>query len=188
MNEQGERYERLGFLALNSTEPVDSYIGALLVTDTLGIPLEFRATHPVKPTAIQRTLYGNTLEPHIGVSLCGRQLLKSSEQRPQLVFVNKEFLIDLREEVSIPIVFCREGGQAVLVSDGEVERTPSVRVEPLGAGLSPLIVSVHGLDSDILDDVRGFIEKVTMNLDVLEPFKRISEALKVLSKQDKRFQ
>jgi hypothetical protein len=103
------------------------------------------------------------------------------------LFVDKEFLIDLREDLSIPVVFCREAGQAV-ASDGELERNRSTRVEPVGAGISPLIVSVHGLDSDILDDLRSFIEKLTTNLDVLEPFRRISEALKVLAKQDKRFQ
>ena len=33
------------------------------LTDDLGKPLEFRCTAPVKPNAVQRTLYGQTLFP-----------------------------------------------------------------------------------------------------------------------------
>lgn len=187
MNADQTRYDRLGFLAMNRTEPGDGYVGALLVTDLAGVPLEFRATHPVKPTAIQRTLYGTTLEPHIGITLCGRQLLRTSERPPDLLFVNREFMVDLREEFPNPVVFCRGAGELVEVADG-VDRLPSTRVDPLTAGISPIVVSVHGMDIDKLDNLRGHIEKLTASLDILEPFGRIAEALKVLGKQDKRFQ
>jgi hypothetical protein len=65
----------LGFLTLQETLNKDGYIGAILITDTGGVPQEFRCTHPVKPTVIQKPLYGDTLEPYIGVNLCGVPLV-----------------------------------------------------------------------------------------------------------------
>jgi len=187
MHEGRPQYDRLGFLAMNKTETGDGYIGALLVTDPVGVPIEFRATQPVKPTAIQKTLYGATLEPYIGVSLCGRQLLKTSERRPDILFVNKEFMVDLRAEFTMPIIFCRGAGELADVAD-DSDRLPSTRVEPLRAGLTPIIVCVHGMDADILEDLRSQLERLAASIDILEPFTRITEALRVLAKQDRRFQ
>ncbi len=46
----------LGFLSLYETTSHDGYIGSLLITDPHGIPQEFRCTHPIKPTAIQKDI------------------------------------------------------------------------------------------------------------------------------------
>ncbi len=71
----------LGFLALYETLSHDGYLGAILITDIQGIPQEFRCTHPVKPTIIPKPLYGNTLEPYIGVNLSGIPLIQSIQNR-----------------------------------------------------------------------------------------------------------
>ena len=57
--------KHIGFLQLFEAE--DSYIGAILLTDLDSVPVEFRVTLPVRPTSIQRTLYGRALAPYIGV-------------------------------------------------------------------------------------------------------------------------
>lgn len=72
-----ENNSLIGFLSLIETEAKDGYLGALLVTDARGIPQEFRCTHPVKPTTVQKSLYGDTLLPHIGINLCGIPLIKA---------------------------------------------------------------------------------------------------------------
>lgn len=63
----------------------------LLITDESGIPLEFIATsEPVQPTALQRTLYGGSLNAYIAHDVCGGKLLEmmgDSSLRPQLVCV-----------------------------------------------------------------------------------------------------
>src|SRR3990170_6152507 len=86
----------LGFLALQETSSHDGYLGAILITDLQGVPQEFRCTHPVKPTTIQKPLYGDTLEPYIGVKLCGIPLVESIQNQPALIIVEKEFLLDVR--------------------------------------------------------------------------------------------
>ena len=73
--DRGNRDQFLGFLALYETSGNEGYLGAILVTNNQGVPQEFRCTHPVKPTNIQKPLYGNTLEPYIGITLCGAPLI-----------------------------------------------------------------------------------------------------------------
>ena len=88
-----EKNVSLGFLTLSSTQNQDGYLGAILITDVQGVPKEFRCTHPVKPTTIQKPLYGNTLEPYIGVDLCGVPLISSISNKPSLILVNNEYLL-----------------------------------------------------------------------------------------------
>ena len=63
MTKNGQKDGLLAFLGIYETASHDGFIGAVLVTDHKGIPQEFRCTHPVKPTSIQKPLYGDALEP-----------------------------------------------------------------------------------------------------------------------------
>jgi len=69
----------VGYLEFDNS---GSYRGAILVTDDWGKPLEFRCTAPVKPTAVQRTLYGSTLTPHLLVALIVEPLMEALNAEP----------------------------------------------------------------------------------------------------------
>ena len=69
----------LGYLEFDNSA---SYRGAILVTDDWGKPLEFRFTAPVKPTAVQRTLYGSMLTPHLLVALIAEPLMEALNEEP----------------------------------------------------------------------------------------------------------
>ena len=49
-----------------------SFIGALLITDATGRPLHFTYVSPVRPTTMQRLLYGKTLTEHTKVDVITR--------------------------------------------------------------------------------------------------------------------
>ena len=64
----GEELNNIAFVVLANVE--DGVLrGGILITDAHGKPLEFRCTSPIRPNAVQRTLYGSTLMPHIAVEL-----------------------------------------------------------------------------------------------------------------------
>ena len=105
---QEEQNTILGFLALYETSGQEGYLGAILITDQQGIPQEFRCTHPVKPTTIQKPLYGNTLQPYIGIKLCGIPLIESIQNKPSLLVVREEFLLDVRPACPFPVVAIRK--------------------------------------------------------------------------------
>ncbi|MEZ4619252.1 MAG: hypothetical protein R2867_27585 [Caldilineaceae bacterium] len=73
MADQSVKQEKhIAFYKLIYDSEAKNLLGAILVLDELGKPQEFRVTYPVKPTMIQRQLYGDALVPHVGIELCGK--------------------------------------------------------------------------------------------------------------------
>ena len=185
-----ERSILLGFLALCKTLSDDGYLGAILVTDLQGIPQEFRCTHPVKPTTIQRPLYGNTLRSYIGVNLCGIPLIESIENKPLLIVVHEEFLLDVKTASPCPIIFIRRAGEAINIgtSDSPEDTLRRERIDCSTGRFQPIIISTHPDFDDDVPFAKETLERIFTYFDPLEPFERISKAIEVLAKQDKRFQ
>lgn len=185
-----EQNTLLGFLALYETSPHDGYLGALLVTDLQGVPQEFRCTHPVKPTSLQKPLYGNTLEPYIGVDLCGIPLLQSIQNKPSILIVQKEFLLGVRKGIARPVVFIRRAGEAIEITpiDDSEHNQKKERVESPTGRFQPIVLVSHPEFADDVANVRETVEKVFGYLDLIEPFDRMTKAVDLLAKQDKRFQ
>ena len=190
MNLNNEENKLLGFLALYETLSHDGYLGAILITDLHGIPQEFRCTHPIKPTTIQRPLYGNTLQPYIGVKLCGIPLIESIQNKPYLVVIREEFLLDMRMASPYPVILIRRAGEVIDIetSDSPETTLKRERIDCSTGRFQPIVFSAH---SDFDDDVqftRETLEEIFAYFDPLEPFERMSKAIEVLGKQDKRFQ
>jgi len=180
----------LGFLALHETLSHDGYLGGILVTDFQGIPQEFRCTHPVKPTILQRPLYGETLESHIGVNLCGIPLIESIQNKPSLIVVHKEFLLGVRAASSCPVIFVRRAGEAIDIksSDSSDKKLKRERIDCPTGRFQPLVLTPHFDFNDDITSAREILGEIFSYLDPIEPFERMLKAIEVLGKQDKRFQ
>jgi hypothetical protein len=188
---QGEGTEsRLAFLALVPTPAKDGFVGAILITDGQGVPQEFRCTHSVKPTLVQKSLYGATLEPHIAVTLCGVPLLKAVQQKPNLIIVRDEYLLEVRSAAGLPTVLTRHSGEAIEVkatSESDTAVNQQKISHPHGRFTS-ITCQVHSRFPGDMEYVRKVLESIFEYVDPLEPFERIALAVDVLGKQDKRFQ
>ena len=190
MNQNEEQNMMMGFLALYGISTQDGYLGAILVTDLHGIPQEFRCSHPVKPTFIQKPLYGNTLEPYIGINLCGMPLIKSIQSRLSLIVVQKEFLLEVRTASSCPVVFIRRAGEAIEINTSESSETTSKRerIDCSTGKFQPIVFVPHPGFVDDITSARETLENIFSYFDPLEPFDRMAKAIEVLGNQDKRFQ
>ena len=180
----------LGFLSLHETPNKDGYLGSILITNFQGIPQEFRCTHPVKPTNIQKQLYGNTLESYIGVDLCGIPLVKSIQNKPSLLLIQKQFLLDVRKESFSPVIFIRRAGEAIDIktSDSSGNYLKRERIDCAAGRYQPIVVMPHpDFDGDT-EYGRPILEKIFGYFDPIEPFERMTKAIEVLGKQDNRFQ
>lgn len=179
----------LGFYTLNETQDAEGYLGAILITDGRGRPLEFRVTYPVRPSAFQRPLYGDALEPYIGVELCGERLLTSLDHDMDLLIVSRRYLLDIREMVPCPVVHLERVGDAIEVeSDARAPQTWATgRVDSPSGRFQPVKVRVPSEWEDDLDRCRAVLEEAFDHLDLTEPFDRVSRALKLLAKEDRRF-
>lgn len=158
------RVEKLGFFLLNLTTN-QAHVGALLITDNQGTPLEFKCTEAIRPTDIQKSLYGKVIISHIGIKLCCVPLLKAAVNKPELLFVNDPVLLEIRKEIQTPILF--------------VERTGDIENEPT------IIVQPH---SSFLEDKNDSDMRSLQFSDLIEPFDRIKTAVSLLGKKDERFQ
>lgn len=179
----------LGFYSLSKTRGNDGYLGALLVTDLYGRPLEFRVTLPVKPTPFQRPLYGETLEPFIGVELCGRQLLKHTDHRLELLVVNQRYLLEMRGIIAYPVVHIEKAGEAIEVKADTVVNGSwtTEQVNSPSGRFQPIFIRTASDHADDLPRSRLLVEEAFAHTDLVEPFERIAQALVLLAKEDKRF-
>jgi hypothetical protein len=178
-----------GFLTLNRNENENSYLGALLVVDVMSRPIEFRVTFPVKPTAIQRPLYGDVLEPYIGVELCGRQLIESVDHKLDLVVVNQEFLLEIRKDINCPVIYAQHAGEVIEISSIESIKPPGkkTQINSTSGRFQPIIISSSPREPEDSISAKEMIERLFEDTDLLEPFERIENALEVLVSQDERF-
>jgi len=86
------------------------------VTDALTRPLEFRVSGAVRPTSLQKVLYGDTLQEYICNDLLGIPLIQSLEVKPEFVLVREAEFLKLRPRVGMPVLWARAtvDGQFVL--------------------------------------------------------------------------
>jgi hypothetical protein len=175
----------IGFYTLENTKDGKGYIGAILITDKIGIPQEFRVTHPIKPTILQRQLYGNSLIEYIGVTLCGVPLFNSLRSKPEIIIVSQKPFLQLGIEVNCFVGYLQIISETFVLG-GFAEA--STKITPENENYKPLIVSFpKEYDDSKKQEGIEHIKQFSNSIELLEPFKRIGTALLALADQDKNF-
>ncbi|MBQ9581383.1 MAG: hypothetical protein IJR21_03350, partial [Synergistaceae bacterium] len=72
----------LGYMTIDGAD--GEIRGASLVVDFRGVPMDFRYTDPIRPTKLERILYGNALDVYLREELILQSLLNAVEARPSL--------------------------------------------------------------------------------------------------------
>lgn len=170
----------IGFLTLVPTEQ-EGIIGAALITDERGVPHEFRVTEPVKPSPMQRVIYGEPLEAHVGVDIVGKPILSKLEAKPEILLVDKPFLVAVRDTANYPVIYLRRAGETLTVGGASSGITvESKRTQPATLESDP------GFEDDV-QQAGEIFRHLADRIDLFEPFERIATAIGVLTKQDERF-
>ncbi|MFH1110836.1 MAG: hypothetical protein V1790_16810 [Planctomycetota bacterium] len=86
-----------------SKDSGNAFVGAALVTDHRTRPLEFCYIAPIRPTAMQRLLYGRTLDEHVNVDVIAKRLLEGLSRVSDIIFVDSEVLLEARRLCSVPV-------------------------------------------------------------------------------------
>ena len=182
----------IGFLGYHKFDGGESYRGAILVTDEEGKPLEFRCTAPVRPTQLQRTLYGTSLLPHILTELIGGPLISSLREKPRLILITDDAYFDVRHKVSTPVIrVVRPSAMADGMDfDALMQSTPVTRVaRPSGAEAKSLLlqsasgkfaqveIEAHWKFAADLDSSCERLRDLFGRWDLTEPFQRLAEGL-----------
>lgn len=173
-----------GFLSIVKRDNDDCYIGAAMVTEEHGHPLEFRATTPVRPTAIQKTLFGDGLDQYISVELCGVEILRQLQRRPALIVVPSEKLLALSSKTPTPVVRVRRPGETLEAGTAiDTEQSGRLHVPPF----TPIVWETRGADDHERQQVLNNLQVLSQHFDVVEVFDRIRAAVEILTTSDDRY-
>jgi hypothetical protein len=139
-------------------------LGGYLLLNTVGRPLEFHCTVPVKANRTQEILYGPTLRPYVYGELIGQALLAKPKAEPLVVFTDLEACLAARDFSPAPVA---------LLTEGPSERPAAVQTFRLGQ-FSAAVFARHASDESV---IRERWKEHAESLDLAEPFGRIREAL-----------
>lgn len=154
---------RLAFVDISVFDD-GSIRGGALVTDLETRPYEFRVTTPVKPTSMQRVLYGNTLPEYVYGELISFPLVQAIKEELSLVITKNENLLIMRPKVSFPVVF--------------ISRGPSGKGTKSGAkNVSTYSFKSHSSYSGESDWAETLLTDLTARHDPFEPFDRLKTAM-----------
>jgi hypothetical protein len=166
----------IAFLGYREFDDGEAYRGAILVTDEWGKPLEFRCTAPVRPTQLQRTLYGKSLLPHILSELIGAPLVSSVREKPQLILIADESYFNVRHKVSTPVIrVARTNGSKTKQDDQS--KSKSLLLQSTSGKFAQVEVEVSWQFAADLDSSGERLRDLFGHFDLTEPFQRLAEGL-----------
>lgn len=172
---------RIVFLDKRLFENGAAVRGAALVTDAETKPLEFRCTNAIRPTSLQKVLYGGILNQHLLVDLVSLPLLRALSAKFSLVVVRDHLLLELRPKVSTPIVAVHS--QAESAGVGAEASLDDTLLHSETGKFEPLVLLLNQKYADDAVVARPLLQMVGKRCSPLEPFERIQLALQQVHEQ-----
>ncbi len=148
----------------------DAFRGAVLVTDKETKPLEFRVTDPVRPTKIQKTLYGEILYDYILVELIAVPLLAALKEIPSFVLVQDEIFLEANNKQEIPVIRLLKEEDRVYGKEQNIQEIKH------SSKFSPLRITTSLNLEQQLTSVKQHLDDIYISRNLLEPFERIKNA------------
>ena len=170
----------LGYV-LSSLVADDVFMGGAMVTDTYGLPLEFRYTEPVRATKLQRILYGDVLEKYIHGDVIAGNLISRLEQKPELFLVSDPAVLDAVQASGRKGVLLTASRVPPLKEFGAVQEVSDTEffLQVTDSG-SPVRVRLPGPDAALRAESSRLLTEIGRTMDPTEPSARIEAAIKML--------
>ena len=191
-----DAHHRVVYFGMRSTSDDTGQMGAALAVDSTGLPVEFRCSVPVRPSLMQRAVYGRRLDDHIAIDLCGRPLLQALESEPAVCLVEYAALLDLQQDLPLPVFHAWRAdashGAVQLHQDagngsGAGGTDDVIRIDsPPGSAPVFLRRSPHWRQP--VEAYISLLERISAKSDLLEPFDRLTAACQLQCQVDPRFQ
>jgi hypothetical protein len=165
----------------------EKHMGAILVTNEIGVPLEFKYTEPVTATKLHKILYGSVLEKYLHETVIRDRLGREIRSTPDFFITSydqKEFLGSLSNREMVAV-------QKYSLPPGEVsgpfsrirEREAIIELEDDPVFLR---LAFSTPNEAVQHSIAAWIQELSRTMDVLEPLDRIASALTSLSGEGKR--
>lgn len=175
----------LGYLTVDAKE--NYFRGAALVTDERGIPTDFRYTEPVRPTKLERILYGGALDIYLREEVILENLLGAIESKPSLWLVDDEELIRPVQKLSkLPAIAVEASHRSPLDQSGQYEPTGEKGVFIFQADniSAPLRLVLSDENVSKITQFAQTLTSIATDMELLEPFTRMSKAIEAVSENE----
>ncbi len=164
----------------------EKHTGAILVTNHIGVPLEFKYTEPVVVTRLHKILYGASLERYLHETVIRDRLAREIRSDPEFFLApydEKEFLGPIAGKETVAVQRLK-AGQAECAGPFTRLRDREALVQ-LEDGLD-LRVAFSTSDDAVQQYIVAWLQELGRTMDVLEPLERVATALRSLCGDEKR--
>ncbi len=169
----------LGYMIIDGAD--GQIRGASLVVDFRGVPMDFRYTDPIRPTRLERILYGNALDVYLREELILQSLLNAVEARPNLWICSDEDLLSpLKNIGKVKAALITSSTHAPLDAVGHTESTSEAGTIFLQADSISAPLRVTFPPEARQDEIQGAVNilvEAAQSMELMEPFGRIQKAL-----------
>ena len=169
----------LGYIAIDGAEGL--FRGASLVVDFRGIPMRFYYTDPIRPSRLERVLYGNALEVYLREELILESLLSAVEVKPALWICREpDLLAPLKSLSKGKVLYLTSSLRSPMDAAGNVESTgePWVYMVQADSVSAPLrVIFPENTKEDEAKQTAAVLVDAAKTMELLEPFGRIQKAL-----------
>ncbi len=164
----------------------EKHLGGILVTNQIGVPLEFKYTEPVVATRLHKILYGSVLERYIHETILRDRLAREVHIEPDYFiepYDDKEFLSTIGGKECMAV-------QRYTMPSGEPSGTfTRIRDREVMVGLEEgpvLRIAFSTVDDALQHEMVTWLQEIHRSMDILEPLDRVFAALKSLCGEEKK--
>jgi hypothetical protein len=181
----GTGKQLIGYLTI---ETKDNYFrGAALVTDQRGIPEDFRYTEPVRPTKLERILYGGALDIYLREDVILDNLLGAIDSKPLVWLVDSDELIKpVQKMTRLPAIAVETSQRPPLEHSGQYEPTTEKNVFIFQADniSAPLRLTVSGDNAERMAQLVQTLHTAAADMELMEPFTRMAKAIEAIAETE----
>ncbi|BDU50135.1 hypothetical protein [Haliovirga abyssi] len=172
---------KIGYFKIHIKE--ENYLGGILISDERGIPVEFKYTEPVKPTKVQKVLYGKSLEKFLIEEIIMANLIEKIEIEPAIYFIDDKININIKRLLKTDVVMLKK---TQLKPSKEPYKYKFIKeneaIVQLEEGTNPIRVIILDEDIEKKDELVQKIIELSKESYIIEPFFRLEEALEMILK------
>lgn len=163
------------------------YLGAILITDYKGFPLEFRYTDPIVPTKIQQVLYGEGLEKYLKIDVITDSLVKALSNDISVLFIEDEDLLAYKD-AKIPIVRLSSTKASPLSAAGDFQKVKKneviLQTSHAKHPVRLLFKENFECEGPVFDSIVSMLVEAGHFMDVDEPLTRVQKTLDLICNQE----
>ena len=156
----------------------ESWSGGILITDMRGLPLDFRYIEPIRPSKLQKLVYGGALRRYLLLDAIAGTLLKASKPNADWIFTGDRLLSELEGQLHGRLVVIEPSNIDPLSEAGEWQNgeVGEVIMQVTSTG-NPVKLIFNAADESETKKIAEKLSELSKDLDFTEPLNRVGEAL-----------